>query len=48
MREQFRYKPKGMHHDTYMRLFWERHEAEWEHLTGMQEWLNKLQKQVSE
>ena len=40
-------RPKGMHHDTYMRLFWEHHEAEWEHLVGMQEWLDKLEKRAS-
>jgi hypothetical protein len=47
MMEPFPEKPKGMHLDTYMRLFWEHHEAETEHLTGLREWLNKLQKQVS-
>ena len=42
MTEQFPEKPKGMHHDTYMRLFWEHHEAEMEHLAGIREWLNEL------
>ncbi len=46
MMETFPEKPKGMHHDIYMRLFWEHHEAEWEHLAGMREWLDKLQKQI--
>ncbi len=46
MTEPFPERPKGMHHDTYMRLFWEQHEAEWEHLAGMREWLDKLQKQI--
>jgi hypothetical protein len=53
MMEQFPERPKGMHHDTYMRLIWEHHEAEREHLVGAQEWLDnmregldKLQKRV--
>ena len=46
MTEPFPEKPKGMHHDTYMRLFWEHHEAEMEHLVGMRAWLDKLQKQI--
>jgi hypothetical protein len=46
MMESFPEKPKGMHHDTYMRLFWEHHEAEMEHLAGMREWLDKLKRQV--
>lgn len=47
MMEPFPERPKGMHHDTYMRLFWQHHEAEWEHLAGMREWLDELQGQVS-
>ena len=47
MMEPFPKRPKGMHHDTYMRLFWEHHEAEMEHLAGMRQWLDKLEKQVS-
>jgi hypothetical protein len=35
-----------MHHDTYMRLSWEHHEAEMEQLVGMREWLDKLEKKV--
>jgi hypothetical protein len=35
MRETFPEKPKGMHHDTYMRLFWEHHEAAMKHLAYM-------------
>jgi hypothetical protein len=46
MMEPFPEKPKGMHHDTYVRLFWEHHEAEIEHLAGAREWLDKLQKQM--
>jgi hypothetical protein len=46
MMEPFPEKPKGMHHDTYMRLFWEHHEAEMEQLAGMREWLDKVQKKV--
>jgi hypothetical protein len=47
MMEPFPEKPKGMHHDTYMKLLWEHHEAEMEQLAGAREWLDKLQKQVS-
>jgi hypothetical protein len=46
MTEPFPERPKGMHHDTYMRLFWEHHEAEREQLAGMREWLDKLEKKV--
>jgi hypothetical protein len=41
MREQFPKWSKGMHHDTYMKLFWEHQEAEMEHLTRMWEWPDK-------
>ena len=47
MMEPFPERPKGMHQDTYMRLFWKHHEAEMEHLAGMREELNKLQQQIS-
>jgi hypothetical protein len=40
-------RPKGMHHDTYSRLFWEHHEAEIKYLVGMREWLGKLQNQIA-
>ncbi len=43
MMESFPEKPKGIHHDTYMKLFWEHHEAEMEHLAAMREWLDKLE-----
>jgi hypothetical protein len=46
MMEPFPERPKGMHHDTYMRLFREHHEAEKEHLAGLREWLDKLDKKV--
>ena len=46
MMKPFPERPKGMHHDTYMRLFWEHHEAEMEQLAGMREWLDKLKRQV--
>ncbi len=46
MTEPFPERPKGMHHDTYMRLFWEHHEAEMKQLAGMREWLDKLKRQV--
>jgi hypothetical protein len=37
MTEPFPQKPKGMHHDTYMRMCWEHLEAEMEQLVGMGE-----------
>jgi hypothetical protein len=46
MMEPFPERPKGMHHKTYMRLFWEHHEAETEHLAEIREWLDKLEKKV--
>jgi hypothetical protein len=46
MMEPFPERPKGMHHETYMRLFWEHHEAEMEQLAEMREWLDKLEKKV--
>ncbi len=46
MTEPFPERPKGMHHDTYMRLFWKYDEAHREELAGMREWLDKLQKLV--
>ncbi len=46
MMEPFPERPKGMHHDTYMRLFWEHHEAEMEQLIGARKWLDKLEKKV--
>ena len=35
MLEPFPESPKGMHLETYMKLFWEHQEAEMEHLAGM-------------
>jgi hypothetical protein len=46
MTEPFPEKPKGMHLKTYMRLFWEHHDAEVEHLVSMRECLDKLQKEL--
>ena len=46
MPEPFPERPKGMHHDTHMRLFWEHDEAHREELAGMREWLDKLKRQV--
>ncbi len=46
MMEPFPERPKGMHHDTYMKLFWELHEGEMEHLAGMRERLDKLKQRV--
>ncbi len=39
-------RSKRMHHDTYMKLFWEHHEAEMEQLVGMREWLDKMERKV--
>ncbi len=46
MLEPFPKRPKGMHLDTYMKLFWKHHEAEMEGLAGMREGLDKLEKRV--
>ena len=46
MMEPFPERPKGMHHDNYMKLFWEHDEAHREELASMREWLDKLQKRV--
>ena len=43
MTEPFPEKPKGMHHDTYMRLWREHHAAEMEQLAGVRKWLDKLE-----
>jgi hypothetical protein len=43
MTEPFPEKPKGMHHKTYVRMFWEHHEAEMEQLILMRERLDKLE-----
>jgi hypothetical protein len=47
MMKPFPEKPQGMHHDTYMRMFWEHHEAEMEQLAGMREWLDRMERQLS-
>jgi len=47
MMEPFPERPKGMHLDTYMRLWWEHDEAHREELAGMREWLDRLQKQIA-
>jgi hypothetical protein len=36
-----------MHHESYMRLYWEHHEAEMEQLDGIWERLGKLEKRGS-
>jgi len=46
MMEPFPERPQGMHRETYMRMFWEHHEAEMEQLAGMREWLDRLEKKV--
>ena len=46
MLEPFPEKPKGMHWETYERLWWEHHEAEMEQLLGMREWLDKLEREL--
>ena len=35
-----------MHRDTYMRMLWEHHEAEMEHLADMREWLDNLESRI--
>jgi hypothetical protein len=47
MMEPLPEKPKGMHHDTYMRLLWEHHDAEMEQLAGTREWLEMMERQLS-
>lgn len=44
MLEPFSERPKRMHHDTYMRLFWEHDEAHREQLAGIREWLDNLKR----
>jgi hypothetical protein len=39
-------RPKGMPLDTYMRLYWKYYEADMEHLAGMRERIDNLEKQV--
>lgn len=46
MMEPFPERLKGMHHDTYMRLFWEYDKAHQEEIAGMREWLDKLKRPV--
>jgi hypothetical protein len=46
MMQPFPEKPKGMHWQTYERLWWEHHEAEMEQLIGMREWIDKFEKKV--
>ncbi len=45
--EAFPERSKGIHHDPYMRLFWQHHGTEIEHLSGVREWLDRLQKQLT-
>jgi hypothetical protein len=46
MTEPFPERPKGMHCGTYMSLLREHRDAEQEHLYGLQECWDKLQKRV--
>jgi hypothetical protein len=46
MTKPFPEKPKGMHWETYDRLFWKHHEAEMEQLAGMREWLDKMERKL--
>ncbi len=48
MLEPFPERPKGMHLDTYMRLYWEHHEVEMQHLAGMQERLDNVREGLDE
>ena len=47
MMEPFPEKPKGMRYQTYIRMFWEHHEAVMEHLARTRKWLDKLQQLLS-
>ena len=47
MLKPFPERPKGMHYNTYIRLWWEHREAEMEQVAGMREWLDKPEKRVS-
>jgi hypothetical protein len=46
MTKPFPKRPKGMHRQTYERLWWEHHEAEMKQFIGMRRWLDKLEKKV--
>ena len=46
MTKPFPEKPNGMHWKTYERLWWEHHESEMKQLSGMREWLDRLEKKV--
>jgi hypothetical protein len=46
MMKPFPEKPKGMHWETYERLWWEHHEADMQQLAGMREWLDKMERKV--
>jgi hypothetical protein len=47
MMEPFPKKPKGMHWETYERLWWEYHEAEMEQLAEIKRWLDKSKTRVN-
>jgi hypothetical protein len=47
MMKPFPEKPKGMHWETYERLWWEHHDADMEQLTRMREWLEKMERKVA-
>jgi hypothetical protein len=47
MMEPFPERPKGMHLKTYMRMFWEHHEAEMEQLIAMREWLETMERKLN-
>jgi hypothetical protein len=46
MMKPFPEKPKGMHWETYERLWWEHHEADMKQLAGLRKWLDRLEKKV--
>jgi hypothetical protein len=47
MMEPFPERPKVMHLKTYMRMFWEHHEAEMEQLIAMREWLETMERKLN-
>jgi hypothetical protein len=46
MMTPFPERPKGMHWETYERLWWEHHETEIEQILGMREYLDRIEKKL--